>query len=101
MALIPFDWNSSGSETVPLMDPVQWMSDRLSRRVEKGNDGKKVKGEIRNARAAAMMSVLSKQESVNTEYFDRLQKKSEQPQQQELSFEQKLKQTRQVPFFHG
>ena len=92
MALVPFDWNSSGSETMPLMDPMQWMSHRLSRQVEKGKDGLPVKDSIKNARAAAMMTVLTEKQGsdVNTNYFKHLVCKrgeSETP----LPFEGRLK----------
>ena len=120
MALIPFDWNSSGSETMPLMDPVQWMGHRLSRQVEKGHNGRLHKGEIVNARAAAMMTVLTtKRRDIDTTYFQQLLKKR--GHREELSFEDKLRlireqeslafggddevrvspPKRQVPIFHG
>ncbi len=93
MAVIPFDWNSSGSETMPLMDPVQWMGYRLSRQVEKGKDGSPVFNEIRNVRAAAMMATLaSKRPDVNTNYFKHLLRKR--GDKTEISFEEKLRHIR-------
>ena len=93
MALVPFDWNSSGSETMPLMDPVQWMSYRLSRKVEKSSSGTPVKGEVQNARAAAMMTVLATERpDVNTNYFKHLLEKR--GEKDELSFEDKLRKVR-------
>ena len=90
MAVIPFDWNSSGSETMPLMDPVQWMSFRLSRQVEKGKDGMPVKDQVRNVRAAAMMTTLTKSNpEINTNYFKHLLRKR--GDKSELSFEDKLR----------
>jgi ribosomal protein S18 len=92
MAVIPFDWNSNGSETMPLMDPVQWMSHRVSRQVEKDKKGKIHKGEIRNARAASMMAVMTDETSVNSNYFKHLVKnRADQPG---LSFEEKLRKIR-------
>ena len=88
MAIIPFDWNSSGSETMPLMDPVQWMSHRVSRQVEKDSEGKINKGEIKNARAASIMTILSDKRDVNTNYFRHLVKNR--GEKNELSFEDKL-----------
>lgn len=116
MALIPFDWNSGGSETMPLMDPVQWMSYRLSRQVEKGKDGMPVKDQVRNVRAAAMMTTLTRSNpEVNTNYFKHLLRKR--GERTELSFEDQLGAIREslltedsstestakrdVPVFHG
>lgn len=119
MALIPFDWNSAGSETMPLMDPLEWMSHRLSRQVEKGKDGQVMKGEVKNVRAAAMMAVVSEMSRVNTDYFKRLLTKR--GDRTEVSFEEKLRMIREglvavshddaseksiaprreVPVFHG
>jgi ribosomal protein S18 len=92
MAIIPFDWNSSGSETMPLMDPVQWASHRVSRQVEKDREGKIHKGEIKNARAASMMTVLADKPDLNTIYFRHLVKTR--GEKSELSFEDKLKSIR-------
>lgn len=92
MALVPFDWNSSGSETMPLMDPLQWMSFRLSRQVEKNAAGAPTKNTIHNARAAAMMTVLSSNRDVNTNYFKHLL--VNRGEKNELSFEEKLKNIR-------
>lgn len=92
MAVIPFDWNSKGSETMPLMDPVQWMTHRVSRQVEKDEEGKIHKGEIRNARAASMMAVMTDDASVNSNYFKHLVKNR--GDQSGLSFEEKLRKIR-------
>ncbi len=93
MALIPFDWNSSGSETMPLMDPLQWMGYRLSRRVEKGKNGVPVKDEVKNVRAAAMMTSLAETKpDVNVNYFKHLIRKR--GDRTELSFEERLKAVR-------
>ena len=90
MAIVPFDWNSSGSETMPLMDPVQWMGYRLSRKVEKGKDGTPVKNEIRNVRAAAMMTTLTTtRPDVNANYFRHLVWKR--GEKQEVTFEEQLR----------
>ncbi len=89
MALIPFDWNSTGSETMPLMDPVQWAAHRLSRQVEKDARGRIHKDKLVNIRATAMMTKLTeKYPSVNTNYFKHILRKQGQT---DLSFEQKLK----------
>jgi len=89
MAIVPFDWNSSGSETMPLMDPVQWAAYRLSRQVEKDAQGKIAKNSVKNIRAAAMMTKLSeKYPSVNTNYFKHAVRKQGETN---LSFEDKLK----------
>jgi hypothetical protein len=93
MALIPFDWNSSGSETMPLMDPLQWMGYRLSRRVEKGKNGVPVKDEVKNVRAAAMMTSLAETKpDVNVNFFKHLIRKR--GDRTELSFEERLKAVR-------
>jgi ribosomal protein S18 len=92
MAIVPFDWNSSGSETMPLIDPVQWMSYRLSRQVEKGKDGVPVKDEIKNVRATAMMTKLVENHpEINTNYFKQLVKKRGDGETSHLSFEEKLR----------
>jgi ribosomal protein S18 len=76
MAVIPFDWNSRGSETMPLMDPVEWMSYRLSRKVEKDADGKIHKDSVKNIRATAMMTVLENSEpNLRMNYFRHLLRK--------------------------
>ena len=92
MALIPFDWNSAGSETMPLMDPLQWATYRLSRQVEKDSRGQIYKDQIKNVRAAAMMTTLTdKYPSVNTNYFKHTVRKTGETN---LSFEDKLKMIR-------
>jgi ribosomal protein S18 len=92
MALIPFDWNSAGSETMPLMDPLQWATYRLSRQVEKDSRGQIHKDQIKNVRAAAMMTTLTdKYPSVNTNYFKHIVRKTGETN---LSFEDKLKMIR-------
>ena len=67
MALIPKKWNSNERETMPLMDPMQWMVDRLSKRVERGYMSKhELEGvtksildkKIGSKRAEAMLRVL-------------------------------------------
>lgn len=89
MAVIPFDWNSAGSETMPLMDPVQWAAYRLSRQVEKDSRGMIQKDQLKNIRATAMMTKLTeKYPSVNTNYFKHILRKQGET---ELSFEEKLK----------
>jgi len=96
MAIIPFDWNSKGSETMPLMDPIQWTAYRLSRQVEKDSTGKIHKDEIRNVRSAAVMTKLTEQfPSVNTYYFKHLLRKRETGN---LKFEDKLAAIREKSF---
>ena len=90
MALIPFDWNTSGSESMPLMDPVQWMTHRLSRQVEKSKDGKVTKNEVVNRRAAGMVTVVAETKpDVNVNYFRHLLRTR--GDRAELTFEEKLK----------
>ena len=36
MAVIPKKWNSKDYQTMPLADPLQWVVDRLTKRVERG-----------------------------------------------------------------
>jgi ribosomal protein S18 len=70
MGLTPFDWNAKPSETMPLMDPMQWMAFRLSRSVERGRDGQVQKGQIVNKRSGAMLEVMGdKYNEVNFSYF--------------------------------
>jgi ribosomal protein S18 len=106
MALIPFDWNSQGSETMPLMDPIQWMSHRLSRQVEKGPDGVPVKNEVKNMRAAAMMKILmEKNPEINTNYFKHLLKKGDASENMKLDNDEAEKVSsspkRDPPVYHG
>lgn len=48
MALIPYDWKPKDYQAMPLMDPLQWMADRLTDRVL----------EARDRRSAAMLKVM-------------------------------------------
>ncbi len=93
MAIVPFDWNSRGSETMPLMDPVEWMSYRLSRKVEKGAEGQIEKDTIKNVRATAMMAILAEQPTApRMNYFRHLLRKQEEKKGLSgLSFAENLK----------
>jgi ribosomal protein S18 len=67
MALIPRKWNSKDFETMPLKDPLQWMVDRLTKRVERGGmTSRQLEGVVSSTidkkitpqRAEAMLQVL-------------------------------------------
>ena len=97
MAITPFDYNSQGSETMPLMDPVQWMTYRLSRKVERSPvTGQIFKNKVVNKRAAAMMEIVTaKYPTVNTNYFKHVQQREDKHVQQGPS------PSREPPIFHG
>ena len=109
LALAPFDYNARGSETMPLMDPLQWLAYRLSRKVEKTFTGQVLKGTIADPRAAAMMILLAERRpDLNLNYFKHMQV------DEKLPFKDRLlavvarrekkgleKDQRVPPFFHG
>lgn len=48
MSLLPYNWRPSDYQAMPLMDPLQWMADRLTDRVK----------ESRDKRSRAMLQVM-------------------------------------------
>lgn len=48
MSLIPYNWKPADYQAMPLMDPLQWMADRLTDRVK----------EFRDKRSRAMLQVM-------------------------------------------
>merc|ERR1712113_909784 len=48
MALLPYNWKLQDYQAMPLMDPLQWMADRLTDRVT----------ESRDKRSRAMLRVM-------------------------------------------
>eukprot|EP00927_Polykrikos_kofoidii_P053541 TRINITY_DN48150_c0_g1_i1.p1 TRINITY_DN48150_c0_g1~~TRINITY_DN48150_c0_g1_i1.p1 ORF type:complete len:391 (+),score=46.13 TRINITY_DN48150_c0_g1_i1:82-1254(+) len=60
MSLLPYNWKPKGYQAMPLMDPFQWMVDRLTDRVV----------EARDKRSAAMLKVMmERQPSLNYKRF--------------------------------
>ena len=72
MALTPVKWNAADYQTIPLMDPLQFMVDRLVARtkINSANQKSTLTRKISAARANAMLHVLRTQLAGNLDYTE-------------------------------